>query len=129
MRADLADPALLRRALRFGASGLLMTALHAAIVTALIETLLPSAALANGVAFTVATVASYLVNTTWSFSSPLRGRNLVRFCLVSTACLALAMGISGAAQLNGLSYWHGIGLVIAVVTPASFLLHNFWTYR
>lgn len=122
-------PLLTKQALRFAFSGLLVTGLHVIIATAFIRIVLPSPSLANGVAFLVATVFSYLVNTMWSFSSPLHGRNLFRFCFVSSIGLFLAMAISGAAQYYGLHYWYGIGFVVCTIPPVTFLLHSFWTYK
>ena len=122
-------PVLTRQALRFAISGLMVTGLHVLIATAFIQIILPVPSIANGVAFLVATVFSYLINTMWSFSSPLRGRNLFRFCVVSCIGLFLAMTISGTAQYYGLHYLYGLGLVVCIVPPVTFLLHNFWTYR
>lgn len=120
---------LTKQALRFTISGFLITGLHVLIATTLIQIILLDPSLANGVAFVVATVFSYLINTTWSFSSPLHRRNLLRFCFVSFVGLVLAMTISGAVQYYGLHYWYGIAFVVCIVPPVTFLLHNFWTYR
>ena len=83
-------PLLWHRALRFGLTGLLVTGLHAITAIVLIEWLALAPPLANGVAFAVATVVSYVVNTTWSFSSQLHGRTLRRFVCVSVAGFLLA---------------------------------------
>lgn len=118
-----------RRVWRFAVSGLLVTCLHAIIAASLIETVLPRPALANGFAFVVATLASYLINTFWSFSrSPAPG-NLLRFLAVAVVGLLVAMAVSGVAAAYGLPYWLGILCVISVVPPGTFLLHTFWTYR
>lgn len=85
--------------------------------------------LANGVAFATATVFSYLINTLWSFSSRLHGRNLRRFVLVSALGCLLAVAVSGLAEHYGLPYELGIVLVVLSVPPATFLLHSLWTYR
>lgn len=122
-------PMLTRRALRFGVSGLLATGLHVVIAMALIQNVSTAPSIANGVAFAMATIFSYLINTTWSFSSPLHGRNLLRFCVVACVGLVLAMIISGAAQHYGLHYMWGIFFVVLTVPPVTFLLHSFWTYR
>jgi putative flippase GtrA len=122
-------PVLTRQALRFGISGLLATGVHVLVAVVFIRTVWPAPSIANGVAFVVATIFSYLINTTWSFSSPWHGRNLLRFCVVSCVGLVLAMMISGAAQHYGLHYLWGIFLVVLSVPPVTFLLHSFWTYR
>lgn len=122
-------PLFTRQALRFALSGFLVTGLHVIFATTFIHILLLAPSLANGLAFVVATVFSYLLNTTWSFSSPLHGRTLIRFFVVSAIGLSLAMALSGAAQYYGLHYWYGIVFVVCTVPPVTFLLHNFWTYR
>ena len=129
MNVKTVPPVLTKQAMRFAISGLLVTGLHVLIATAFIQFVLPAPSLANGVAFVVATVFSYWINTTWSFSRTLHGRNLVRFCIVSFAGLFLAMFISGVAQDYGLHYLYGIAFVACIIPPVTFLLHNFWTYR
>ena len=129
MRAKAVTPLLTRQALRFGISGLLATGLHVLVATSFIQLVSPAASIANGVAFVVATIFSYLINTIWSFSHPLHGRNLLRFCAVACVGLLLAMAISGAAQHYGLHYMWGIFFVVLTVPPVTFLLHSFWTYR
>jgi putative flippase GtrA len=120
---------LLRQGFRFAISGLLVTMLHVLIATALIQTVLAKPPIANGVAFIAATIVSYFVNTKWSFSSPLRQKNFIRFCVVSCIGCLLAITVSGAAQYYGLHYWYGISFVVFTVPPVTFLLHSFWTYQ
>lgn len=119
----------IKKAQRFAVSGILVTGLHVLVAAGFIRFILPLPSVANGVAFIVATIFSYLINTLWSFSSPLHGRNLIRFLLVSSLGCALAITVSGLAELQGMSYWIGIACVVAVVPPVTFVLHNFWTYR
>ncbi len=110
-------------------SGLLATALHVLVAVSFIELIFPSPMIANGVAFTVATVFSYLINTLWSFSGRLHGKNLRRFAVVSVLGCLLSVAVSGLAEHYGLRYWIGIAFVVFTVPPATFLLHGFWTYR
>jgi putative flippase GtrA len=117
------------QARRFAASGLLATAVHVTIATGFIRYVLPEPILANGLAFITATIFSYLANTLWSFSNPLTGANFVRFSLVSLVGLALTTLISGTAEHYRLHYIYGIGLVVCLVPPTTFVLHKFWTYR
>ncbi|PKH22137.1 sugar translocase [Pseudomonas sp. 43NM1] len=121
--------ALIKRALRFAVTGLFVTALHAVVAVLFINFLMPTPPLANGVAFAVATVVSYLINTTWSFSARLHGRTLLRFMLVSAGGFLLAMFVAWAAQIAGLNYLLGIGAVALTIPAFTFVLHNFWTYR
>ena len=120
---------LVRQGLRFGVTGAFITALHVLIAVLLIESFAFSPPVANGVAFTVATCVSYLVNSVWSFSSSLALHGLLKFFSVSVVGLALSVGISFFIDRAGYSYWLGLACVIAVVPPATFLLHRLWTYR
>lgn len=124
----LASP-LVRRALRFGVTGIGVTALHVVIAASLINMMALRPALANGAAFIVATLTSYLINTFWSFSQTPAPTNLVRFIIVSLLGLGIAMAVSGTAEAWGFPYWVGIAAVVLTVPPTTFLLHAFWTYR
>nr|WP_242489393.1 GtrA family protein [Pseudomonas sp. TH08] len=115
--------------MRFAVTGLFVTALHALIAIVFINFVSALPPLANGVAFAVATVVSYVINTTWSFSARLHGRTLMRFLLVSLGGFLLAMLVAWAAQVAGLHYLLGIGAVALTIPAFTFVLHNFWTYR
>jgi putative flippase GtrA len=121
--------ALIQRGLRFAVTGLFVTALHVLVAVLLINFVVAYPPLANGGAFAVATVVSYVINTTWSFSARLHGRTLLRFLLVSAGGFLLAMFVAWAAQMAGLHYLLGIGAVALTVPAFTFVLHNFWTYR
>lgn len=114
---------------RFLLSGVLATAVHFVVAAALIEQAQTEPALANAVAFTVATAFSYVINTLWSFSSVIDGRTLVRFVLVQLLGVGLAAGVSGTVDWFGLHYIIGIMCVPLFVTPVTYTLHRLWTYR
>ncbi|BBP69446.1 hypothetical protein PHLH6_14500 [Pseudomonas sp. Seg1] len=120
---------LIQRGLRFALTGIFVTGLHALVAVLFINFIAPQPPLANGVAFAVATVVSYVINTTWSFSARLHGRTLMRFLLVSLGGFLLAMLVAWGAQMAGLHYLLGIGAVALTIPAFTFVLHNFWTYR
>ena len=123
------DIMFIKRAIRFSCSGLFVTAVHVLIVALCVEMILLSPPLANGIAFMIATVISYLINTKWSFKRQVHGKNFFRFCVVSCIGLFLAVSISATAQYYGINYWGGVFFVVCSIAPLTFLLHNFWTYR
>ncbi|MBL8510161.1 MAG: GtrA family protein [Betaproteobacteria bacterium] len=84
---------------------------------------------ANAIAFVLATIVSYTVNTLWSFSSNPDRRNMLRFLIVALIGCFLTVAVSAAAQSLGLHYLYGIGLITLIVPPTTFLLHRYWTYR
>lgn len=117
------------RAFRFALTGLLLTAVHAAIAITYFKYVMADLAHANGVAFVAATMLSYIVNTTWSFSARIRGGTLLRFMVVSGVGFLLSVFVASFLQKLGWGYLLGIGAVVLTVTPVTFVLHNCWTYR
>lgn len=118
-----------RRPIFFLLVGVLATAVHVAVASVLITGAGWRVVFANGVAFCVATLASYSLNSRLTFQQPLSGRTLQRFLAVATAGLALSMAISGGAERAGLHYLVGIALVVSGVPVLSYLAHSRWTYR
>ncbi len=114
---------------RFAFVGIAATLTHTAVAAGLIERFDLAPAPANGIAFCVATLVSYLLNTRWSFRQALGGRSLARFVVVALAGCALAGALSGAVDALGYDYGWGILAVVLLLPPLTFLAHYRWTYR
>lgn len=119
----------LRRLIRFAATGLLVTGLHVLVALALIYYFRFPPGAANAAAFAVATGASYTMNTIWSFQAELTGPTFLRFGAVSCVCLALSWAIGHLADGAGLSPVLGIACVAVIVPGFSFTAHHLWTFR
>jgi putative flippase GtrA len=120
---------IVKRALRFGTTGVMLTFVHAAIATGLIEGIDLNPVPANITAFVVSTMVSYLVNTYWSFSQRPGASSFARFGVVALCGLFVTTCISGFAEWLGLPYWIGIMGVVVTVPLLTFPMHTFWTYR
>jgi len=120
---------LTRRFVRFAATGVFNTLLHAAIAAACIHFVSYRPSVANGVAFVAATVVSFFINTLWSFSSSVDRVVMLKFVVVALIGLPIAAGVSGLVDALGFPYQAGIAAVVCVMPPVNFLLHHFWTYR
>jgi putative flippase GtrA len=120
---------LTRRFSRFAVTGVFNTALHSVVAVLWIQHISDKPSVANAVAFTVATFASFFINTLWSFSSVPDRFILSKFMVVALVGLPIAAGVSGLVDEMGLQYQIGIAAVLCVMPPVNFLLHNFWTYR
>lgn len=117
------------RLLRFSITGVITTGIHVVIAGTLIAGLHVLPYLANPIAFLAATMFSFGANTLWSFTSRMDRRTLRRYACVAALGFILTTAIAAAAEAARLDYRIGIMLVIALVTPTTFTLHNFWTYR
>jgi len=118
-----------QRLARFSTSGVLSTGIHSGVAVLAILHASLSPPLANAIAFCVATVFSYWLNTVWSFSKQPSREFFLRFWIVCVVGLVITTGIAWVADHVGLSYWTGIMLVILTVPPITFFLHLKWTYR
>lgn len=114
---------------RFLVSGVLATAVHFAVAVTLIRQGHAEPAIANAIAFVVATAFSYVINTLWSFGGIMGGPTLARFLIVQLLGVGLAALVSGTADRLGLHYVIGTALVPVFVTPVTYTLHRLWTYR
>lgn len=119
----------IRQIKRFGITGIMVTGVHVVVAASFINYIVAIPWLANGVAFVTATISSYLLNTLWSFSSPLKRSNLYRFIGVSGLGFTMAVSISRIIELLGYRYWIGIAFVVLIVPPLTFILHSSWTYK
>ena len=119
----------IRRFSSFGLVGALATAIHVAVASALIAGVAWPAGLANGLAFCVATLASYSLNSRLTFQQAMSRRTLWRFVAVAAVGAVLSMAISGGAEWYGLHYLVGIALVVLSLPLLTFVAHSRWTYR
>lgn len=121
----------IRQASRFIVTGVLATALHAMTVMAMVSSITPapSQVIANGCAFLLANVFSYVTNSLWSFAAPLHGKNYAKFLTVSGIGFVGTLLVAWVAESMGLSPAAGIVLVVCIMTPISFTLHRGWTFR
>ncbi|KWR89527.1 GtrA family protein [Cupriavidus sp. IDO] len=129
LRQRLPGTQTLARLFRFGVSGIVATGIHVAVATPLIYLLHASQVSANGVAFVIANIGSYLLNTLWSFGATPGRDSYLRFLLVSLLGLLLTLGISRTTDMLGAGYWAGLACILSVVPPVTFVLHRSWTYR
>lgn len=113
---------------KFSVVGAGSTALHIFSVWALLTFTEITVATANIYAFCIATVFSYLLNTSWSFSSTRSMERFKRFIMVAVFGLCLTATVSLVSQAMNLSALVNTALVIVTVTPVSFLLHRNFTY-
>ena len=120
---------LIKRAWRFGVTGLATTGVYLIVAVTIIKLVTLSQPFATGVAFVAATAFSYLLNTLWTFTQPLHNKNLLRYTLAALVGLCVALIIAGFAQLTGCNYVTGILMVSCAVPPVNFAMHYLWTYR
>ncbi len=118
------------QAVRFGAVGGAASVTHVTVALTLIEHAGLPILTANGLAFIVAVLVSYIGNHSWTFTRVgHHERHLPRFLAISLAGLALNQVIVfTTATVAGLPYLVGILIVIAVVPVLTFVLSRSWAF-
>lgn len=121
-------PAKYHEFIRFGLVGVANTAVHAGIVIALMETVVPPAYVANGVAFVFANLMSYCLNSLFTFRTAITLKGYRKFLLVSLVSLGLTLAITSLAEHLGLHYGIGLVLVIFVVPVLNYFVMKMWAF-
>jgi putative flippase GtrA len=119
----------LTRFFRYVITGLVANGLGLAIFQAFIWAGLPPEAASFLTSFP-SVLAAYLMNKLWSFESSLpHGKVFVRYILVTIAMIALQVAIvSVFYRLFGVWPLGSALIAIALATPVSFVLMNFWVF-
>lgn len=118
----------LQQILRFASTGIATTLLHLVTAIAAIEWWAWPPVAANGVAFILATVFAYVVNTGWSFQQTASRQNATRYLLVVGINWLLAMLLAALTQSMGWHYGAGLAATVLALPPLSFILHRTFTY-
>ena len=114
----------------FGVFGVLTTAIHVAVFTALVEILRVPPVLAAAPSFAVAVLVSYFCNRRWTFRSQ-GGHDtcLPRFMLVALGGLLANVAITYlVVNLLGLRYGVALGIVITVIPVFTYVVNRRWTF-
>lgn len=114
--------------LKFCLIGGAATGFHVLVFLGLSERLNLNYVQSNFVAYFVATVWSFVGNSLWSFGCKLSGNRFVRYTAVALLGLVLSMGISWFCEASSVNAFLTISLIVAFVTPGTYLLHRYWTF-
>lgn len=119
---------MISRFVNFSIIGLANTAIHLAVVIALVERLHAHPVIANCLAFVVANLFSFYANGRWNYSTRFTRRRYARFLAVSLMGLAATAAMSGIAAVLGWHYLVGTALVFVALPVVTFLAHEKWTW-
>jgi len=83
--------------------------------------------LSNTIAFFIAFAYSYNFQTLYVFRSKISFINFVKFLIVQLIIIATTMLIIDNISIY--NYYIKTVFILIIITPASFLLHKFWTFN
>ncbi|GGD94467.1 GtrA family protein [Paenibacillus nasutitermitis] len=125
---------------KYAVVGLLGTALHFALLAALVEWAGVHPVVGSVLGFTVVLAVSYVLNKKWTFQDTgdvdrqsnrtAEYRQFIRYCMVSGSGLILnTLIMYGAVELVDLPYLLGQVIVTFVVPVQNYLFNRYWTFR
>jgi len=114
---------------RFGVIGVLNTIIHGSILSLLVGFLSFNVIASNLMAFIVANVFSFLLNSFFTFKTKATLLLYYRFLLSSLLSLALTLFISYISFSLGFSYLIGFGFIVILVPVFSFFIMKAWAFK
>jgi len=114
--------------LNFTIIGIVNTFVHGSVLVFAVEWLGFAVVMAHLIAFCVANIFSYVMNSRLTFFAPLSIARYIRFLLTSLLALGLTLLLSLLMNHNGFHYLVGFLLIVLLVPILSFLLMKFWAF-
>ena len=112
----------------FAVVGITNTLGHGLVLAGAVEFFQLPLLVSHTVAFGVANLFSYVINSHITFRMPLSASRYVRFLTASLVALALTLGIAAAADYLKLDYFYGFAIVVITVPVFSFVVIKFWAF-
>jgi putative flippase GtrA len=117
------------QALRFLLVGLVSSACYTGTTMVLSDFGILDHVASSVVGFVLGTLASWLLNSLWTFSAQLHGKLLLRFVTVTLVGLGLNVLIMACVEAMGVNYRLGLLTVLILVPIFNFCCHRWWTFR
>jgi putative flippase GtrA len=108
--------------------GLINTLIHAAVLFAAVEESKLHPVVGNFLAFTVANMASFIMNSFWTFKTAPEVRRYGQFLTSSLLALGLTLGIAGIFEWLGIHYGLGFLCIILLVPALNYWMLKRWAF-
>ena len=113
---------------KFGLVGLINTLIHAVILFAAVEVSKLHPVVGNLMAFLGANMASFIMNSYWTFKTAPEVRRYGKFLTSSLLALGLTLGIAGIFEFLGIHYGLGFLCIILLVPALNYWMLKRWAF-
>ena len=113
---------------KFGLVGLINTLIHAVILFAAVEVSKLHPVVGNFMAFLGANMASFIMNSYWTFKTSPEVRRYGKFLTSSLLALGLTLGIAGIFEFLGIHYGLGFLCIILLVPALNYWMLKRWAF-
>ncbi len=117
------------RFVRFACVGVGNTVIHLCAITLLIEIIGISPPPANAVAFSLANISSYYLNSAWTFRRKKTLRGYTRFFLIGLVGLAVSWGCVLITELLGIHYLFGVLASVLFLASIGYFLNREFVFN
>ena len=113
---------------KFGLVGLINTLIHAVILFAAVEVSKLHPVVGNLMAFLGANMASFIMNSYWTFKTAPEVRRYGKFLTSSLLALGLTLGIAGVFEFLDIHYGLGFLCIILLVPALNYWMLKRWAF-
>ena len=113
---------------KFGLVGLINTLIHAVILFAAVEVSKLHPVVGNFMAFLGANMASFIMNSYWTFKTAPEVRRYGKFLTSSLLALGLTLGIAGIFEFLAIHYGLGFLCIILLVPALNYWMLKRWAF-
>ena len=113
---------------KFGLVGLINTLIHAVILFAAVEVSKLHPVVGNFMAFLGANMASFIMNSYWTFKTAPEVRRYGKFLTSSLLALGLTLGIAGIFEFLAIHYGLGFLCIIFLVPALNYWMLKRWAF-
>ena len=113
---------------KFGLVGLINTLIHALVLFAAVEVSKLHPVVGNFMAFLGANMASFIMNSYWTFKTAPEVRRYGKFLTSSLLALGLTLGIAGVFEFLDIHYGLGFLCIILLVPALNYWMLKRWAF-
>ena len=113
---------------KFGLVGLINTLIHAVVLFAAVEVSKLHPVVGNLMAFLGANMASFIMNSYWTFKTAPEVRRYGKFLTSSLLALGLTLGIAGFFEFLAIHYGLGFLCIILLVPALNYWMLKRWAF-
>lgn len=122
-------PLWLNQLFKYSWVGIGSTLIHLTVASSSIYLFALNATLSNTLAFLIAMIFSYTMNTKWSFQRSVNLNNSQRFFIVSLFSYLVIILISRTFDKWQFPPIYSVGVIALIIPLIGFIAHKFWTFK
>jgi putative flippase GtrA len=118
-----------KKIIRFIFAGTIVTLIYIVTGLLLLNIFEVTPVIANGLAFIIANIFSYVIHTLWSFSAEIKKNNFFKFYLVSLCGFLISLALPAMSENFNINKSFTVIITSLAIPLFTFLLHHLWTYK